>query len=40
MYTLVFLCLVYPGDSTLGLAWLCHQMIFAVYGPAIPTCVS
>ena len=33
-------CPVCLGDSTLGLAWLCRRMVFAVYGPAITTCVS
>jgi hypothetical protein len=31
MYSLVFLCLVYPGDSTLKLAWLCHRMIYKIW---------
>ena len=32
--------LVFLGGSTLGLVWLYHQSVSAVYGPAIPTCVS
>jgi len=28
------------GVSTLGLAWLHHRTVFAVYGPPIPNCFS
>jgi hypothetical protein len=31
---------VYLGGSTLGLVWLYLLSVSAIYGPAIPTCVS
>ena len=40
MYSSVSPCPVCFGDFTLVLAWLWCRVVFAVYGPAIPTCVS